>query len=66
MKADQIDSLFQSFTQADSSRTRKHGGVGLGLAITKEMVDSMSGKIWIESEYEVGTTVHIRLPFEVA
>ncbi len=52
----QIGRLFESFSQADTTTTRKYGGTGLGLTISKRLVEMMDGKIWVESEYGQGTT----------
>ena len=61
-----IPKLFMRFYQADASASRKYGGTGLGLYITKTIIDAFGGKIWIESEVadagHRGTTVHVLLP----
>jgi signal transduction histidine kinase len=56
------DKVFQKFSQADSSDTRQKGGTGLGLNITKAMVEKMGGKISFESKIETGTRFHVDLP----
>ncbi len=60
-----LESVFQSFTQASSSTTRTHGGTGLGLTITKELIQLHEGDIWVESILDQGTTFHFKLRYEI-
>ncbi len=60
------DRLFQFFTQADSSTTRKFGGSGLGLAISKRLTELMGGRLWVESELGKGSTFQFNIPYQAA
>jgi len=62
---DKKNKLFSSFSQVDSSTTRRYGGTGLGLAISKKLVEAMGGKVWFESEEGFGSKFFFTIPFGV-
>ncbi|PIK14857.1 PAS domain S-box protein [Halobacteriovorax sp. JY17] len=63
---DQQENIFDSFTQADSTTTRRFGGTGLGLAITRNLVELMGGSIWLESTEGEGSLFTFKVPVEVS
>ncbi len=56
---DKLETIFASFTQADASTTRKYGGTGLGLTISKRLTEMMDGSIWVESDENKGSTFYV-------
>ena len=64
MNQDQIERIFQPFAQADASITRKYGGTGLGLTITKEYIELLGGELQVKSEPSKGTEFRFTLPVE--
>ncbi|MGA1823379.1 MAG: ATP-binding protein [bacterium] len=65
IESDKIEKIFDVFMQADSSSTRRHPGMGLGLAISKRLVELMNGKIWIKSTKNQGSTFFFTAKFKV-
>ena len=62
---DKLEAVFERFTQADSSTTRRYGGSGLGLTISKRLVELMGGRIWVESAVDKGSVFSFVVPFEI-
>lgn len=63
--ADKIDSIFESFSQADVATTRKFGGTGLGLSISKRLTELSKGKISVSSKLGEGSVFKVEIPFEI-
>jgi len=66
MTPEQMAKLFEPFTQADASTTRRYGGTGLGLSITRHFCRMLGGDVTATSEYGAGSTFTMSLPAEVS
>ncbi|MDO8454159.1 MAG: response regulator [Sulfurimonas sp.] len=64
LKEEEIQNLFQSYSQASSDTSRKYGGTGLGLTISKKLVEIMNGKIWVKSEHGKGSSFFVSLTLD--
>ncbi len=63
---DKLEHIFLSFNQATSETNRKYGGTGLGLTISKQLVELQKGRMWVESEMNKGSTFYFSIPFKKA
>jgi signal transduction histidine kinase len=61
---DKMDSLFKKFYQIDTTLSRKHGGTGVGLAISKGIIEAHGGEMWIDKEYKGGARIIFTLPIK--
>ncbi|MCD4687663.1 MAG: GAF domain-containing protein, partial [Anaerolineae bacterium] len=62
MSEDDLSKLFTPYFRSDNPKTREQVGTGLGLAITRGLIDLHGGRLWVESEFDVGTTFHLTIP----
>ncbi|MEO5349874.1 MAG: MASE1 domain-containing protein [Magnetococcus sp. YQC-3] len=66
IRTEDLAKIFEKFTQSDSGISRRFGGTGLGLPLTRELLEKMGGQIWVESEFGRGSQFHLVLPLRAA
>jgi signal transduction histidine kinase len=66
IRAEDLDKLFQPFTQLESAYTKRYEGTGLGLALTQRLVELQGGRIWVESTFGEGSCFAVEIPVAVA
>lgn len=64
MRTEDMDRIFVEFSQVDDSHARRHEGTGLGLALSKRLVEAHGGRIWLDSKFGEGSTFHVSLPLQ--
>jgi signal transduction histidine kinase len=64
IRAEDMQRIFVEFSQVDASHARRHEGTGLGLALSKRLVETHGGRIWLESQFGTGSVFHVLLPLE--
>lgn len=64
MRTEDMDRIFIEFSQVDASHARRHEGTGLGLALSKRLVEAHGGRIWLDSKFGEGSTFHVSLPLQ--
>jgi len=64
IRAEDMQRIFVEFSQVDASHARRHEGTGLGLALSKRLVETHGGRIWLESQFGTGSVFHVLLPLQ--
>jgi len=65
MQSDKLEIIFDRFRKIEDNKIKLYRGTGLGLAISKKLVELLGGKIWAESELNVGSAFHFTIPYKI-
>jgi signal transduction histidine kinase len=65
IRAEDMGRVFIEFSQVDASHSRRYEGTGLGLALSRRLVEAHAGRIWVESAFGAGSTFHVELPLRL-